>query len=69
MDIDTRMALVEDRYDRLEKRMESVEGKVDLLREDMHNGQKAMIKTIYSVVAIFSGVVISAFGLIMTFVQ
>jgi hypothetical protein len=68
-DITVRMSLVEERYESLEKRMTSVENKVDLLREDMHNGQKAMIKTIYTVLALFSGFTITAFGIIVNLIQ
>jgi len=59
-DQDTRIALVEERYESLERRMTSVETKLDVLREDMHNGQKSMIKTIYVSLALFAGVIISA---------
>ena len=68
-DMDTRIALVEERYESLERRMTSVENKVDLLREDMHNGQKAMIKTIYGSLVVFATVIISAFGVIISLVQ
>lgn len=68
-DMDTRIALVEERYESLERRMTSVETKVDLLREDMHNGQKAMIKTIYGSLVVFATVIISAFGVIISLVQ
>jgi hypothetical protein len=59
-DQDTRIALVEERYESLDRRMTSVETKLDNLREDMHNGQKSMIKTIYVSLALFAGVIISA---------
>lgn len=64
-ELDIRMSLVEERYESLDKRMTSVETKLDNLREDMHNGQKAMIKTIYTSLAVFAGVIISAFGVII----
>lgn len=66
MEMETRVALIEERYESLDKRMNSVENKLDALREDMHNGQKAMIKTIYTTMAVFAGVIISAFGVIIT---
>lgn len=65
-EVDIRISLVEQNYTNLDKRMTSVETKLDALREDMHNGQKAMIKTIYTTMAVFAGVIISAFGLIIT---
>ena len=49
--------------------MTSVENKIDDLRDDMHNGQKAMIKTIYTSLAVFAGVIISAFGVIVSIIQ
>lgn len=69
MDIDTRMALVEQNYQQLEKRLEGVETKIDNLKDEMHNGQKSLIKTIYTTMAVFAGVIISAFGLIITAIQ
>lgn len=66
--IDIRMSLVEERYDSLDRRMTSVENKIDNLRDDMHNGQKAMIKTIYTSLAVFAGVIISAFGVIVNII-
>lgn len=69
MDIDTRMALVEQNYQQLEKRLETVEYKIDNLKDEMHNGQKSLIKTIYTTMAVFAGVIISAFGLIITLLQ
>ena len=64
-DQDTRIALVEERYESLDRRMTSVESKLDTLREDMHNGQKSMIKTIYVSLAVFTGVIISAIGMMI----
>lgn len=66
---ETRIALIEERYESLDKRMGSVETKLDQLRDDMHNGQKAMIKTIYTTMAIFAGVIISAFGVIISLIS
>ena len=68
MDQDVRIALVEERYESLERRMTSVESKLDYLREDMHTGQKAMIKTIYGSLVVFATVIISAFGVIVSMV-
>lgn len=68
-ELDIRMSLVEERYDSLDRRMTSVENKIDNIREDMHTGQKAMIKTIYTSLAVFAGVIISAFGVIVTNIQ
>lgn len=68
MDMDTRMALVEQNYQQVERRLETVEGKIDSLKDEMHNGQKSLIKTIYTTMAVFAGVIISAFGLIITLI-
>lgn len=67
-ELDIRISLVEERYDSLDRRMTSVENKLDNLRDDMHNGQKAMIKTIYGSLAVFAGVIISAFGVIVSMI-
>lgn len=68
-DQETRISLVEQNYNQLDKRMEKVEDMLIQLREDMHEGQKNMIKTIYSTMALFSGVIITAFGVIITLIQ
>tara|TARA_R100000734_G_scaffold18895_2_gene16966 strand:- start:810 stop:1016 length:207 start_codon:yes stop_codon:yes gene_type:complete len=62
MDMETRMALIEEKYEQLDRRMESVETKLDHMSERMHEGQKGLIKTIYVTMAVFASVIISAFG-------
>jgi len=64
-EIDIRMSLVEQRYESLDRRMTSVETKIDDLREDMHTGQKNMIKTISTLFAVFATLIITAFGVIV----
>ena len=66
MEMETRMALIEEKYEQLDRRMDSVEGKIDNLRDTMHEGQKSLIKTIYVTMAVFAGVIISAFGVIVS---
>ena len=66
MEMETRMALIEEKYEQLDRRMDSVEGKIDDLRDTMHEGQKSLIKTIYVTMAVFAGVIISAFGVIVS---
>ena len=66
MEMETRMALIEEKYEQLDRRMDSVETKIDNLRDTMHEGQKSLIKTIYVTMAVFAGVIISAFGLIVS---
>lgn len=46
MDLDTRMALLEQSYQQVEKRLDKVEGKLDVLSEDMKAGQNSLIKVI-----------------------
>ena len=46
MDLDTRMALVEQSYEQLNKRLEKVEEKLDVLSEQMQSGQHSLIKVI-----------------------
>jgi hypothetical protein len=46
MDLDTRMALVEQKYQQLDNRLEKVEHKLDDMRDDMKSGQTALIKVI-----------------------
>lgn len=65
MDMETRMALIEEKYEQLDRRMESVEQKIDTLKDTMHEGQKGLIKTIYITMAVFAGVIISAFGVMI----
>ena len=45
-DMETRMALVEQSYEQLDKRLEKVEGKIDELGDDMRQGQHSLIKVI-----------------------
>ena len=68
MDMETRMALVEEKYESLDKRMDSVEQKLDLLKDQMHDGQKSTIRTLYTSLAVFAGVIISAFGVIVSLI-
>lgn len=68
MDLETRMALVEEKYEQLDRRMESVESKLDQVHEKMHEGQKGLIKTIYGTMFVFAGIIISAFGVIAAYV-
>ena len=46
MDLDTRMALVEQKYQQLDARLEKVEQKLDVIYDDMKNGQNSLIKVI-----------------------
>jgi hypothetical protein len=62
------MALVEEKYEQLDRRMESVESKLDQVHEKMHEGQKGLIKTIYGTMFVFAGIIISAFGVIAAYV-
>lgn len=46
MDLDTRMALVEQKYQQLDQRLDKVEEKLDVIYDDMKNGQHSLIKVI-----------------------
>jgi tetrahydromethanopterin S-methyltransferase subunit G len=46
MDLETRMALVEQSYQQLDKRLEKVEEKLDVLSEQMQTGQHTLTKVI-----------------------
>ena len=46
MDLETRMALVEQSYEQLNKRLEKVEEKLDVLSEQMQIGQHTLTKVI-----------------------
>jgi tetrahydromethanopterin S-methyltransferase subunit G len=45
-EMDTRMALVEQNYQNLDKRMEKVEIKLDLFHAEIKNSKNSMIKVI-----------------------
>ena len=46
MDMETRMALVEQKYQQLDARLEKVEQKLDVIYDDMKNGQNSLVKVI-----------------------
>lgn len=46
MDMETRMALVEQNYEQLDKRMEKVETKLDQLSGEIKEGQHSLVKVI-----------------------
>ena len=46
MELETRMALVEQSYTNLDKRLEKVEGKIDDLHTDITNSNASLIKVI-----------------------
>ena len=46
MDLDTRMALVEQKYEQLDARLEKVEHKLDVIYDDMQKGQNSLVKVI-----------------------
>lgn len=66
MDNDTRLALVEQSYKQVEARLDKVEVKIDDLKEQMHTGQKGMIKTVYVTMAAMTTVIISAIGVMLS---
>jgi tetrahydromethanopterin S-methyltransferase subunit G len=45
-DLETRVSLVEQNYEHLDRRMTSVERKLDDIKDDMNTGQQQLIKVI-----------------------
>ena len=45
-DLETRVSLVEQNYEHLDRRMTSVENKLDDIKDDMNTGQQPLIKVI-----------------------
>lgn len=45
-DLETRVSLVEQNYEHLDRRMTSVENKLDDIKDDMNTGQQQLIKVI-----------------------
>jgi hypothetical protein len=57
-EVEVRVALVEQNYQQLDRRMEKVEQKVDLLHTDLLNANHSLIKVIVgSAGTIFAGVI------------
>ena len=65
MDMETRMALVEQNYQNLEKRIDKVEEKLDSLKEQMNLGQGALIKVIIGTTGTILVALISTIGVIL----
>lgn len=66
MDMDTRMALIEQSYANLEKRIDKVEEKLDGIKEQMNTGQGALIKVIVGTTGTILVALISTIGIILT---
>lgn len=65
MDQETRLALLEQSYQQVEKRLDIVEVKLDQIKDDMNAGQKGLIKTVYVSMAGMTTVIISAIGVMI----
>jgi hypothetical protein len=65
VDIDTRMALVEQKYQQLDLRLEKVENKLDDLSEEIKNGQTALIKVIVGTTGTILVALITTIGVII----
>ena len=65
VDIDTRMALVEQKYQQLDLRLEKVENKLDDLSKEMKNGQTALIKVIVGTTGTILVALITTIGVII----
>ncbi len=66
MEWETRMALVEQSYNNLEKRIDKVEEKLDGIKEQMTAGQTSMTKVIIGTTGTILVALISTIGVILT---
>lgn len=66
VDIDTRMALVEQKYEQLDNRLEKVENKLDDISKEMKHGQNALIKVIIGTTGTILVAMITTIGVIVT---
>ena len=66
MDMETRMALVEQNYQNLEKRIDKVEEKLDGIKQQMNHSQGALIKVIIGTTGTILVALISTIGIILT---
>jgi hypothetical protein len=66
MDMETRMALIEQSYANLERRIDKVEEKLDGIKEQMNHGQGALIKVIIGTTGTILVALISTIGIILT---
>jgi tetrahydromethanopterin S-methyltransferase subunit G len=66
MDMETRMALIEQSYANLEKRIDKVEEKIDDIKEQMTSSQGALIKVIVGTTGTILVALISIIGVILT---
>ena len=65
-DIDTRIALVEQNYQNLERRLDKVEDKLDEISNQMNHSQGALIKVIIGTTGTILVALISTIGIILT---
>lgn len=66
MDMETRMALVEQSYANLEKRIDKVDEKIDDIKAQMTSSQGALIKVIVGTTGTILVALISTIGVILT---
>jgi tetrahydromethanopterin S-methyltransferase subunit G len=66
MDMETRMALIEQSYVNLEKRIDKVEEKLDDISAQMNHSQGALIKVIIGTTGTILVALISTIGIILT---
>ena len=66
MDIETRMALVEQSYENLDKRITSVEHKLDSMRDEMQKGQQGLMKVIIATTGTVMVGLITTIGVIIS---
>lgn len=67
MDVETRVSLVEQNYEYLDRRMTSVERKLDDIRENMNTGQEQLITVIIGTTGtVIAGLVVTIVTILIT---
>lgn len=63
---ETRIAVLERAYENLEKRMDSIEDKIDTLSIEMKNNNTSMVKVVIGASATVTGAVLSTLVVVLT---
>ncbi len=67
MDVETRVSLVEQNYEYLDRRMTSMEKKLDDIRENMNTGQEQLITVIIGTTGtVIAGLVVTIVTILIT---
>jgi hypothetical protein len=65
-ELETRVSLVEQNYEHLERRIDKVETKLDQISEDMKSGQTALIKVMIGTTGTIIVALLSTIAVIIT---